>query len=123
MTIETEDWARCKPWIEAARVRSPFPEEMDEIEAKVERGEYQFWPGQQGAVITEIAMFAGRKVLIAVHGGGCLQEYIDKIEPALCEVAKKLGCQFMAGIGREGYKRVWEPRGYQFAWLMMVKEI
>jgi hypothetical protein len=123
VTDAQSEWARCKHWIEAARKRSPFPEAMEAIERKIASGDYQFWPGKKGAVITEVADFAGHKTLIAVHGGGNLQEFIDAIEPALCDVAKALGCRFMAGIGREGYKRVWQSRGYTFAWLMMVKEL
>lgn len=122
-TLNKEAWDRCKGWIEAAANTAPWPETIAEIEAKLEAGTYQLWPGDNSAAVTEQCDVLGRKALLVVHGGGSLDELLNCIEPALCAVAKEMGCEVIAGLGREGWKRACMPRGYKFAWLMMAKEL
>lgn len=123
MTLSQGDWPRCRDWIAASAAYSPLPETIEEIEGKLEAEEYQFWPGENSAAVTEIATYQGRKAMIVRYAGGDLSEILGKIEPALCEVAKRVGCTVMIGEGRHGWKRASEPNGYRFAWLTMFKEI
>jgi hypothetical protein len=123
LTFGPDDWARCRAWIEASAHRSPLPEPIEDIEARLAAGEYQFFPGEHSAVVTEIATFRDRKAMIVRYGGGDLQELLDKIEPALCAVAKAMGCDVMMSEGRKGWERAAEASGYRFAWVTMLKEL
>ena len=124
LTDAQREWQRCRPWIEAAVKRSPFGlETIDDVEAAIARGAYQFWPGRRSACVTEIQQYPRKKVLCVVHGGGVLSELIDEMEPALCAFARAAGCDLIAGIGRRGWARVTEKRGYRFGWITMLKAL
>ena len=118
------EWLRCRHWIEAAVARSPFGlETIEDVEAAIARGAYQFWPGRGCACVTEIQNYPRKKVLCVVHGGGALDELIDEMEPALCAFARAAGCDLIMGIGRKGWARVTERRGYRFGWITMLKAL
>lgn len=117
------DWLRCRGWIVASAAFSPLADSIEQIEEKLGDGRLQFWPGEASAAVTEIAMFGGRKALIVRYGGGDLDELLEKIEPALCAVARSIGCTLIMSEGRMGWKRAAEANGYRFAWLTMLKEI
>lgn len=122
MDMQSE-WARCRTWIEAALEKSPGLETIEDVERLLSERKYSFWPGENCAVICEIAQYQQKKVLTVVHGGGDLSELIDKMEPVLCAYALSQGCDLIMGTGREGWKRVCENHGYRFGWLVMVKEL
>ncbi len=117
------EWQRCRPWIAAAIARAPGLETIDDVERMIEEGHYQFWPGERSAAITEIQLYARKKVLCVIHGGGDLTELIDEMEPALCAFARAAGCDLIMGIGRKGWQRICEKRGYSFGWVAMVKAL
>lgn len=117
------DWLRCRGWIEASAGFSPLADSIEQIEQKLVDGRLQFWPGENSAAVTQIASFDGRKAMIIRYGGGDLDELLQKIEPALCAVAREMGCTSIMSEGRMGWKRVAEANGYRFAWLTMLKEI
>ena len=115
------EWARCRHFIEAALARSPGLENIEDVERAIAEGRYQFWPGENCAAVTEIADFARTRMLVVLHGGGDLAELIDQMEPALCAFARAAGCDGIMGLGRKGWERVCEKRGYRFGWVAMVK--
>ncbi len=119
----TQEWVRCRPFIEAALARSPGFETIADVERLIAEGRYQFWPGDAAAAITEVGVYAQRKALTVVHGGGDLDELIDRMEPAMCAYARANGCDLIMGTGRKGWQRVCERRGYRFGWLVMVKDL
>jgi len=118
-----ENWARCRPWIEAALATSPGLETIEDVERLVAEGSYQVWFGRNCAAITEIASYPGRKVMTVVHGGGDLTELLDELEPSMCAFARSHGCASIMGTGRKGWERVTEKRGYRFGWIVMVKDL
>lgn len=117
-----EEWQRCRPWIEAALARSPNFETIEDVERLLLESKYQFWPAENAAVITEIAQYPNKKVLVVQHAGGDMGELIA-MEPSIATFAQIAGCDAIMGFGRMGWKRVWERRGYHFGWLAMVKEL
>jgi hypothetical protein len=121
--VEHPDWPRCRGWIEAAAGFSPLADSLEQIEEKLGDGRLQFWPGARSAAVTEIAAFGGRRAMIVRYGGGELDELLQTIEPALCAVARAMGCTLILSEGRMGWKKAAQARGYQFAWLTMLKEI
>lgn len=118
-----ENWARCRPWIEAALVTSPGLETIEDVERLVADGSYQVWFGRNCAAITEIASYPSRKVMTVIHGGGDLTELLDELEPSMCAFARMQGCDAIMGTGRKGWERVTEKRGYRFAWIVMTKDL
>jgi hypothetical protein len=118
-----EDWARCKPWIEAALAYSPGLEAIEDVERAIERGSYQVWFGKECCVVTEIADYARTKALVVVHGGGDMAELLDELEPATCEFARAEGCRHIMGTGRKGWERVTRTHGYRFGYITMVKRL
>ncbi|HJR55328.1 MAG TPA: hypothetical protein VJ798_02020 [Rhizomicrobium sp.] len=118
-----ESWSRCRPWIEAAIATGPGVETIDDVERLLACGRYQFWAGRAAAAITEITEFQRRKILTVMHGGGDLAELLDEIEPALCAFAREQGCDGIMGLGRKGWERVTQPRGYRLAYIAMIKDL
>lgn len=117
-----DEWLRGKHWIEASSKITPFPEPIEEYERKIETGEYQFWPGENSATITEIAFFQGRKAMIVRCCGGDLTD-LDCVETALCAIAKDMGCEVIMSEGRKGWEKFAKGHGYKFAWITMIKEL
>jgi hypothetical protein len=118
-----ENWARCKPWIEAALVHSPGLETIEDVERAIERGTYQVWFGKECCAVTEIADYARVRALVVVHGGGDMAELLDELEPQMCAFAREQGCTLIMGTGRKGWERVTRSRGYRFGFITMVKQI
>lgn len=123
MSFNQSEWARCKHWIEAAANTSPWPDKLAEIEQRLKDGKQFLYCTKNAAAVWEFAEFNGKTVLLVIHGGGDLSELLNEIEPALCYIAKEFGQEFIAGIGREGWKKPCQAKGYKFAWLMMSKEV
>ena len=82
-----QEWARCRPYIEAALAHAPGLERIEDVERAIERGSYQVWFGKECCAVTEIAHYAQAKALVVVHGGGDMAELLDELEPAMCAFA------------------------------------
>lgn len=123
MTEAQEQWKRCKPWIEAALATSPGLETIEDVEAAITDGRYQFWPGKACAAITEFSTYARKKVMTIVHGGGDLNELMGTMRPFLENIAANEGCDMILGTGREGWRRLSEKEGWRFGWIVMVKDL
>ena len=119
----TDEWARCKHWIEAALAHAPGLETIEDVERAIERGSYQVWFGRDCCAVTEIADYARARALVVVHGGGDMSELLDELEPAMCAFARAQGCTLIMGTGRKGWERAAGPRGYRFGWITMVKTL
>jgi hypothetical protein len=117
------EWARCRPWIVAALLRSPQLETIGDVERLIGQGRYQFWPGRRSAAITEIVEFQRAKALVVRHAGGDLEELTNNMEPAFCAFARAHGCTKIMGEGREGWKRVCRRMGYALGFVVMVKDL
>lgn len=122
MSLETE-WARSRHWIGAALDRSPGLETLDDVEQLVFGGNYMLWTGVNCAVVTEIAEYASRKVIVIVHGGGDKDEMIHVLEPRIAEFGAEQGCDLIAITGRKGWIREGEKHGYRLGFVTIVKEL
>lgn len=118
-----EAWARCRPWIIAALERSPGLETIEDVERNIEYGVYVFWPSKNCAVITRIDEYPTARALIAVHGGGNLDELMHVVIPQLEEFAACNGFDYFGGEGRKGWARVLENNGYELAFITMLKPL
>lgn len=121
MTDPQADWARCKPWIEAAINESALGDTIERVEEKLANGSYRLVSTALAACLVEYATFNGRKALIVRFGGGDLIDLLDVIQPALYAEAKSCG-RLMMAEGRLGWLKPAKERGYKLAWITMVKD-
>lgn len=118
-----ENWARCRPWVEAAIATSAGFETVEDVENLVAKGSYQVFFGDNCVAITEICDYLQRKVLVVQHGGGDLDELLDVLEPRMAGWAQEQDCDAIMGLGRRGWERVTEKRGYRLAYVAMIKDL
>lgn len=121
-------------WIEAALTYCYGTHTIEDVERQIVEGRLQFWPGERCAVVTEIVDYPRLRALnfFLVGGdptspdglrGAGLTELLEKMEPAIVEWAKELGCTRVAQTGRKGWGRVLAPLGYQTALSVMIKDL
>lgn len=109
--IPAEQWQRCRPWIEAA-LDTCVTHGIEDIEAGIVSGLYQFWPGKRCAIVTEIATFPKGRVLNIWLLGGDLKELMQ-MRPHVEAWGKAQGCKWADGFGRPGWGRVLGKHGYR----------
>lgn len=118
-------WARCKPYIEAALLKSPGGYLIDDVAAGIEAGDFQFWPGANCAVVTEIYHYPRSKALNFWLLGGDLKELLA-MRPYVEAWAKAQGCTRVMGGGmaeKRGWGRVLRAFGYRPRWTIYTKEL
>jgi hypothetical protein len=99
-----EQFARCRPWIQAALDRCPIKSHTAEhVLETLERGEAQIWPSPNSCVVATISTYpTGLKTFNVWLGGGDLKELM-----VLCEqtqvYAKSIGCDLATITGRKGW--------------------
>jgi hypothetical protein len=124
LPVNVDDWARCRPWIEAALKRGGDPYEIEDVERFIAKGDALFWPGRKSAAVTE---FMGNgKILSFWLLGGDLDELLNEMRPAIEAWAKARGCVRVLGIfstKRRGWQRVLAQHGYAPAATTLVKEL
>lgn len=121
MTAQDE-WARCRPWLEAALAISLGFETIADVKRSIDSCRYQFWPGARSAAITELVEFPRAKVLIVRMAGGDLDELVE-MEKIFCKFARANGCSKIMGEGRKGWERVCEGMGYRYGYVCMAKDL
>jgi hypothetical protein len=124
MSSEAErEWARCKKWIAGALPYCYGTHTLEDVAAGIASGQFQFWPGERCAVVTEILEYPRLRALNFFLVGGDRKELVDRLEPMIVAWAKAIGCARVAQAGRKGWSRVLEPKGYRPVLTMMLKEI
>lgn len=117
-------WARCAPYIEAALRHCGETHALEDVGSGVERGEFQFWPGQRSAAITEVLQAPRMKTLNLWLMGGELKE-LRALYPSIEAFARAIGCGRVTGgavFGRLGWGRA---LGVAFAprWTIYAREL
>lgn len=118
-----DEWARCRPWIEAALPYCQGTHTIEDIEAGIARGDFQFWPGERCAVITEVNHFPRLSLCNYFLVGGDLTELIEQMEPVICAWARTQGCTRMTEAGRRGWEKPLGKIGYRVGWTVMMKDL
>lgn len=123
MTDPQAEWARCKPWLEAALEYDGGFHTIGDIERAVERGEAHFWPGERSAVVTQFWDFPRLKALHYWLAGGELEEIVERMQPDINAWGAAHGCTRAIICGRLGWKKPLSAHGYEPLWLGMSKDL
>ena len=123
MTDARSEWRRCRPWIEAALRRSHGTHGIEDIEAGILRGDFQFWARARSAAVTELNRFPKLTALTFFLVGGDLRELTQALEPQIVAWARRQGATKVIQFGRRGWLRVLEPLGYRPLFAGFSKEI
>ena len=92
---------------------------IEDVETRLASGQYQFWPAQKSAVITEVQTFPHKKWLHIPFAGGDLDE-IKAMHPTLWSFAKHMGCDGMTCGGRMGWERALRDLGWRRSYVAFV---
>src|SRR5262245_33552234 len=122
-SVESAEWRRCKPWIEAALAYAHGTHTIKDIESGIAAGKFQFWPGRACAAVTEIIVYPRLTALNFFLLGGDLDVLLNDMEPAVCAWAKSIGVSRVFGVGRKGFERVLKSKGYAPMWTYCSKEL
>lgn len=117
-----EHFDRCRPYIEAA-LEYAGTHRIEHIEAGIEAGAFQFWPGHRSAIVTEISEYPLAKCMHFFLAGGDIKE-LQEMARYIEQAARRLGCTRMTLAGRRGWLRSFlVDDGYQDSWAVMAKEL
>lgn len=95
--------------IEAALRYSGGTHTFEDIVAGVDAGDFQFWPGPDSVIITEIALYPRRKAIHFFLAGGHLPE-LEAMTPAILDWGREQGCNQATMCGRRGWDRTFLTR-------------
>ena len=98
-----------RKYIEDALEYTKGTHTLDDIWNGVVRGDFQFWPGDKSAIITEIQIYPQTKVMHIFLAGGDLEELLQ-MEKSVRAYAQTIGCNSMSISGRRGWLRIFEDR-------------
>ncbi|MGZ6016478.1 MAG: hypothetical protein ACXWKM_12100 [Phenylobacterium sp.] len=111
MSFET-DWARCASWLEAALDHAGRTHSLADVRAAVERDEARFWPGPRSALVAVIEADPGERRLLIWLAGGDRDELETTILPLVEAWGRENHCRRALVIGRAGWERRLQSKGY-----------
>lgn len=91
-------------YIEAALTHGAGDFSFEDVVRCVEDGTFQFWPGAESVLLTELLDYPQRRVVNIVAAGGRLPE-IEAMVPVLEAWARAHGCVEAVFAGRRGWER------------------
>lgn len=113
------EWERCKHWIEDAIAYNGRTMTIDDVEAGIVSGKYQFLPDSASAMVIEIADLPRKKLVNFLLAGGDLNQ-LQKAEQKVTKWARQVGLDGAMIIGRRGWGKALE--GYKEAATVYMKE-
>lgn len=117
-----EQFHARRKYIEDALEYTKGTHTLDDIWNGVVRGDFQFWPGDKSAVITEIQIYPQTKVMHIFLAGGDLEELLQ-MEKSVRAYAQTIGCNSMSISGRRGWLRIFERDGWKEVCTTIAKEL
>lgn len=126
MTEAQREWARCRPWIEAAIAKCDLYD-ISDIEEAVQSEDMHFWPGKECAAVTEFITFPNKKALNVFAGGGTRGKALRELLAMEKQIARwgvEHGCSLLLIFGaNDGTRLAGERAGYRHLWTVMSKDI
>ena len=120
--LGTEEFMRCKKYIEAALEYSGGTHDIIDIYEGLYTGSMQLWPNKKSCLVTEIITYPKKKVLNVFLGGGDLTEILEMHESVITW-AQGQGCSALSMTGRFGWKKPLSKYGWKPLHSSYVKEI
>ena len=117
-----EEFMRCQPYIEAALEYTKGTHNIRDIWDGIVTGNFQLWPGEKSAVVTEIQIYPQAKVMHIFLAGGDLEELLE-MEKSVRAFAETIGCNSMSISGRRGWVKIFERDGWEEVCTSIVKEL
>jgi len=117
-----EQFHARRKYIEDALEYAKGTHTLDDIWNGVVRGDFQFWPGDKSAIITEIQIYPQTKVMHIFLAGGDLEELLQ-MEKSVRAYAQTIGCNSMSISGRRGWLRIFERDGWKEVCTTIAKEL
>ena len=99
---------------------------VEDVLHALQGGDMQLWiAGEyEAAVVTQILVFPQFKICrLFAAGGGGMEAWMDDMEEAIENWARQVGCKYLTGGGRRGWKKMGERRGWKTIGVEMSKEI
>lgn len=114
---------RLSKYIKAALEYSAGTHTIEDVAQGVSENRFQFWPGIESAVITEIIVYPRLKNLHFFLAGGDLDE-LRQMRPYIEAWGKSMGCTRVTLAGRKGWARTFlADEGYAPKWHILSKEL
>jgi hypothetical protein len=114
------EWVRCRAWLLAALEHTTDRFNEDDIVKGILVGEYQFWPGPDAAIVTQIAVYPRRRVSLGFLAGGNLNT-VRRMERDIAAKAKAAGIEQIEIVGRRGWLRALD--GYEERFTMATRNL
>lgn len=115
---------RLQEHLEAALEYAGGTHTLSDVIAEIYAGQMQFWPGERSAIVTQIAEFPRKTVLVFFLAGGDgdeLRQMRGRIERW---AIKEHGCTAATLTGRRGWARSFMvEEGYNVGLVHMTKEL
>jgi hypothetical protein len=117
------DFERLRQHVEAALEYSGGTHKIEDIAEGLSAGRFQFWPGLNSAVVTEIIVYPQLKDLHYFLAGGDLDE-LKMMRPLIESWGKSIGCTRVSLAGRPGWQKTFlKDEGYEPKWFILSKEL
>lgn len=120
--VGTQEFMRCKKYIEAALEYSGGTHDIIDIYQGLYTGAMQLWPNKNSCLVTEIITYPKKKVLNIFLGGGDLAEILE-MHDSVISWAKEQNCSALSMTGRFGWKKPLEKHGWKTLHSSYAKEI
>lgn len=98
------DFVVLAPLLQQALDHGGNTHTIEDVKDMIVRGEAQFWPGDNAAVVSEIIRYPRKRVCNLWLASGDLAE-IDRIGACVSEWAAENGCDWLTLHGRPGWAR------------------
>lgn len=120
---DEEDFERLRHHVAAALEYSGGTHKVEDIAEGICAGRFQFWPGRDSAVVTEIIVYPQLKDLHYFLAGGDLDE-LRLMRPLIEQWGKSIGCSRVSLAGRKGWERTFlKDEGYEPKWFILCKDL
>jgi hypothetical protein len=118
------DWARLEPHLENALEYAGGTHATEDVFLGVVTGDYQFWPGEDSVIITEVIEFPQKTVLHYFLAGGNLGELEQMADEIEQWARREEGIDSITLTGRKGWSRSFlRNKGYGATSVSMSKEL
>ena len=118
------DWARLEPHIENALQYAGGTHSVEDVFLGVAAGDFQFWPGEDSVIVTEIVDYPQKTTLHYFLAGGNLVE-LEQMADEIEKWAKEnKDIDSITLTGRRGWTRSFlREKGYGMTSVSMSKEL